>query len=333
MFQRILAPLDGSDRAEKALPVAARIARATGGTLVLLQAIPPSLEYANVQAQIPSFTETLSQEARAQAISYLTRIAGSASVAEIKTEIHVLPGVPAQSILTFAHRNKVDLIVLCSHGYTGFKKWALGSVAQHIMRHSSAPVLLLREGSPQSVTPLTDASHPLRVVVALDGSSLAETALVPTIHLVSALSAPQKGELHLLSIVKPSGQRDPLSSVTMQERAIHAATAYLQMLSSELHVTLAAELGVTITTTVRVSLDVADALIRGAELGEETGTYQAYDLLALATHGRSGLERWAMGSMAERILDGSRLPLLIVRPQRQQRANGMKTKEQTMVKA
>jgi nucleotide-binding universal stress UspA family protein len=68
---------------------------------------------------------------------------------------------------------------------------------------------------------------------------------------------------------------------------------------------------------VVASEDVADALIRTAELGEDTGTFQACDLLALATHELSGLERWMLGSVAERVLDGTKLPLLIVRPQEQ----------------
>lgn len=63
--------------------------------------------------------------------------------------------------------------------------------------------------------------------------------------------------------------------------------------------------------------DVADTLIRVAELGEETGTYevQGCDLIAMATHGRGGLQRWMLGSITERVLDGTNLPLLIVRPQ------------------
>jgi nucleotide-binding universal stress UspA family protein len=84
-----------------------------------------------------------------------------------------------------------------------------------------------------------------------------------------------------------------------------------------LHAALAAELGVKITYSVVVSEDVADALIRMAELGDDAGTFQVCDLLALATHGRSGLERWMLGSIMKRVLDGTKLPLLIVRPQEQ----------------
>ena len=72
-----------------------------------------------------------------------------------------------------------------------------------------------------------------------------------------------------------------------------------------------------ITSSVVVSEDVADALIRTAELGEDTGTFQACDLLTLATHGRVGLQRWMLGSVMERVLDGTKLPLFIVRPQEQ----------------
>lgn len=319
MFQRILVPLDGSARAEQALPIAARVARATGGTVVLLHVVVPRHGYAPYLTQAPSFINEILQKAVEQARSYLTNVAESEVMKGIRTEIQVIAGLPAQNISTFAGAIKIDLIMMCSHGYTGFKRWALGSIAQQVVRHSAIPVLLLREGSPQPATSLADSSHTLRVAVALDGSSLAERVLVPTAHLVAALSAPQKGELHLISVIKPAEKLHYTEDDAIeQDQAVQAASAYLRMLSDELHVALTAELGVHITTSVMVGEDVADALIREAELGEDTATFQACDALALATHGHNGLHRWMVGSVTERVLDGSHLPLLIIRPQMQQ---------------
>jgi len=126
-------------------------------------------------------------------------------------------------------------------------------------------------------------------------------------------------------------QKRRLRDAELQERAVREATAYLSALESELRVALTAELGVKITYSVVASEDVTDALIRMAELGEDTGTFQACDLLALATHGRSGLERWMLGSVAERVLDGTKLPLLIVRPQEQSTRATRESKEKAAV--
>jgi len=240
-------------------------------------------------------------------------------------------GIPAQTILTFAHIRKVDLIVMCSHGYTGFKCWAVGSVARKIVQQSAAPVLLLCEGSPTSEKLLTGAVHSLLAVVALDGSSFAEASLEPVAQLV-ALSAPLQGQLHLVRVVKRTHEQEyTLHDAELQEQAVHEATVYLSALASELHAALAAELGMKITYSVVVSEDVADALIRIAELGDDAGTFQACDLLALATHGRSGLERWMLGSAMRRVLDGTKLLLLIVRPQEQHTRATLEPKEKAAV--
>jgi nucleotide-binding universal stress UspA family protein len=332
MFQRILVPLDGSPLAERALPIAARIARATSGTVVLLHVAHLHVEYGPYLVQTPYFSELALKEELAKANNYLAGIASSDEFVGIKTETEAIFGIPAQTILTFAHVSKVDLIIMCSHGYTGFKRWAVGSVARKIVQQSAAPVLLLREGSPTSEKLLTGAVHSLRAVVALDGSSFAEAALEPVAQLVAALSAPLQGQLHLVRVVKFPHEREyTLHDAELQERAVHEATVYLSALESELRVALTAELNVKITSSVVVSKDVADALIRTAELGENTGTFQACDLLALATHGRSGLERWMLGSVTERVLDGTKLPLLIVRPQEQHTRPTLEPKEKAAV--
>jgi len=323
MFQKILVPLDGSARAERAVPIAARIAQTTGGTVVVLHVVHLLVEYAPYLVQAPALTETALNEELEHANAYLARVARSPALEGIKTETEAFFGVEAYTILTFARASKVDLIVLCSHGRTGFKRWALGSVAQKIARHSTVPVLLLREGAPESRLSASPAGgmHPLRALVALDGSPAAEVTLVPAAHLVAALGASPKGkgELHLTSVVKLQEKHDDtLRDDALRERAEYEAMAYLGTVASRLRGGLAAELGLQVTYSLVPGEDIADALIRTAELGEDTATFQACDLLAIATHGHSGFERWMLGSITERVLDGTRLPLLIVQPAEQQ---------------
>lgn len=318
MFQRILVPLDGSPRSEQALPLAARLARATGGTVILLHVVHLHVEYSPYLIQVLYFSEATIQDELARAKSYLACLASTEEFVGLKTKTEAVIGIPAQAILTFAHESKADLIVMCSHGYTGFKRWALGSVAQKIVQQSAAPVLLMREGAPTSIKHLVGPAHPLRAVVALDGSSFAEASLEPVAQLVAALSAPRQGELHLVCVVKlPHEQEYTQRDAERQKRAVREAAAYLSALQSELQVAWAAELNVKITSSVASSEDVAYELMKMAELGEEGGTYQAYDLLALATHGRSRLKCWILGSITERVLGGTKLPLFILRPHEQ----------------
>lgn len=109
---------------------------------------------------------------------------------------------------------------MCHHGETGFKRWALGRMAQKVARHSSVPVFLLREGDPEPLELHTDATHPLRALVALDGSSLAEAILIPAAHLVATLASPAQGALHLTRVVQlPTAHHDNERDVDLAKQA------------------------------------------------------------------------------------------------------------------
>lgn len=329
MFQDILVPLDGSSRAEHALPIAARLARASGGCITLLRAItfPSELVWQT--------TESIKQEEtfdadQARASRYLARLAASEELAGVKTITQVSRGQPGQLILAVASSQPVDappvdLIIMCSHGYTGFKRWALGSVVHKIAHHSPVPVLVLREGRTVLSGPYPDPTRPLHTIsalVALDGSSLAEAVLSPAAHLLAALAAPAQGSLHLTRVVQRPGVDAVLNGREymkpgQRDQTLDEALRYLCKLADDLRASLAGDLNLAVTWSVVVAADVADALIEVAEMGRVGGgtcVYGGCDILALTTHGRGGLQRWAVGSVTERILGATKLPLLIVRP-------------------
>jgi nucleotide-binding universal stress UspA family protein len=102
-------------------------------------------------------------------------------------------------------------------------------------------------------------------------------------------------------------------------RQFHRSEAerYLRTAQDRLAQELAGKLPLRVTGSCVEEADVATALIQAAEMEEGTGSPSArgYDVIALATHGRSGITHWMIGSIAERVLEGTKLPLLIVRPQ------------------
>jgi nucleotide-binding universal stress UspA family protein len=333
MLKRILVPLDGSKCAEQALPVAARLARASGGTIVLLQAVTvPIGYYSSIQGTSMAIPYALSLEvppaverdalstALDAAQGYLDMTAKSGELADIEVETQARFGAAALEILAAAQSLHTDLIVMCSHGYTGFKRWSLGSVAQKVTRHSQVPVLVLYEdgGVPTNLHP--GGIRPVRVLVALDGSSLAEATLMPAAHLSAALSAPAQGALHLvrvltMPIIYEYGQIDSLS--VARDRKIAEANAYLRTVEQRLREGDMVNLNLLVTSSIVVNTDEASVLIGMAENGEylqDAARFDGCDVIALATHGRSGIKRWMMGSVTERILGATRLPLLIVRP-------------------
>ena len=324
MFKRFLVPLDGSGRAERALPIAARMARACGGSIMLVRVVstePASLP--SVPAK-PNLIQTVGEADRTLAESYLAGWASSDLLRGLSVQIHVPVGLIPTSILAVANENHADIIVMCSHGYTGVRQWwMLGSVAAKVARFAQIPVLVLREGGsvPEERHP---GERPLRVLVPLDGSDYAKAALVPA----ASLAAPGQGALHLLHVVQPPHEgREPTRTARSTARSAHGTQTSLNMAREYLIATVQqlrdgsldkgiTDLGLEFTFTVTVDDDIAQGIIRVAENGgdgEGAEVFGGCDVIAMTTQGYSGPQPW-VGNVTERVLDTSRLPLLCVRP-------------------
>jgi nucleotide-binding universal stress UspA family protein len=314
----MLVPLDGSERAERAIPVAARLARASGGSIVVLQVVTLPTMVAPYPAVDPGTFQAIFDADVAEAKLYLERVMRRSSLMDVRVATDVVIGTAAAAILAAAESQHSDLIVLCSHGYTGMKRWVLGSVAEKVVHHAPVPVLLLREGGPALVGTPPHAEGPLRALVPLDGSVQAKAALVPAARLIAALSAPGPGALHLTRVVLPDAAK---ISTSEHEALMHKARQYLRTTVDHQRQGLVAPevaaLKLAMTWSVTIDDDIASGIIRVAEDGKEmgdVGTAGSSDLIAMSTHGYSAFQRWMLGSVTERVLQATRLPLLVVPP-------------------
>jgi nucleotide-binding universal stress UspA family protein len=307
MFHHVLVPLDGSFRAEQALPVAARLARATGGSLLLVRVVNPPIDYSGGLSPVPLMTEQTVESEMAAAADYLTAVAARPELAgnEVTTEVRF--GFPGQQLIGAAGAHECDLVVLCSHGRTGFTRWALGSVAHTLVHQSTVPVLVLRQ---EAALAHIEATRSLCTLVPLDGSELAEAALAPAEALTAALAAPDRGTLHLVQVVKDAHAKAEEGGVfELNDEAYQLARSYLATVVERVG-SKVTDRALTVTFSVERASDVVSALLGVAEQASPGG----YDLIAISTHRRGGLERWVMGSVTQRLLETSRLPMLIVRP-------------------
>ncbi len=314
MFERILVPLDGSQRAEQAIPFAARIARATQGSLVFVRVIHPprsvGIYGSEPDVAVPS---TPFEKHLAEASTYLQQVveASSQELKGLPVIADIEPGDIAPAIFTAARIEQVDLIVMAHHGETGWTRWILRSVVHQAVRRSPVPVLVL-DGQ-EAISPAPDSRHVWRALVPLDGSERAECALAPAASLVTALAAPGRAELHLLSIVnsRASGGDGPIAAYPygeMPEQVRKGAELYLERVIQKIQHEPLASLPLKISASAVISSDVPGAILQRASQGP------GYDFLAMATHGRSGVQRLLMGSVTERLLDSAPLPMLVVRP-------------------
>ena len=319
MYKRILVPLDGSTRAEHAIPVAARIARASGGTVDLLRVVYPPIDYGIYLTQSQTLVDKEIDDAVDAATEYLAGIARTEALAGISTKFEAITGAVAQTLLSYAESAQIDLIVMCSHGYTGFKRWMLGSLAEKVARHTTVPILLLRENGPAFIA--TPDDQPVRALVALDGSPLSEAVLEPTIALLAGLSPSAHGVVHLLRVVEvPAlhtiGKSQTDIAVDAIGKAKEEAALYLKSIINALHTGIGAGTQLKFTSSVISDVDVVGAIVKESQHVENTaaaGT-NGYAFIAMSTHGRGSMEHWMSGNTTERTLHGTQLPLLIVRP-------------------
>lgn len=312
----LVVPLDGSATAERILPHVGLLAALLSARVHLLLVVTHEQKqhliagYAAAPPQDGARYETEWQwEDRAQAElmhaaeGYLTEQAQALRTAELNVTWQVTSGVPAECIIDCAASEPEALIVMATHGYSGLRRWTLGSVADKVIHGAQAPIFLIRttEPAPVSVQPWK------RILVPLDGSALAAQALPLAIDLARRA----KAELILLQAVMPLVEYVP--GLSPFHRLPSPPVVFPDALREQAHQQLMAVIdrlalpNMTITP-VAVAGYPAEAIV------DEAVRYQA-GLIVMATHGYSGLQRWTLGSVADKVLHTSTLPLLLVRNQ------------------
>jgi nucleotide-binding universal stress UspA family protein len=300
MYKRMLLPLDGSELAEVALPYAKGISSRFGLEVLLLhvtgrgdgESLPLH------QAYVDRTSESLK--------AGIAELKGGGQPATVRGE--VAAGYPADEILRYASENEVDLILMATHGHSGFREWMIGSVADKVLRSSAPPVLLVRAGMPRDTA--YEKWSSLKMLVPLDGSDLAELVL-PHVQALASSEGGPGAEVVLVGVCEPL----VLPVVTAPETSVNWGTAadeyvakskncsekYLSRVQREL-----AAAGIKVSLEVLVG-DPATEII------DYAGKKQV-NLVVMATHGRSGIGRWAYGSVTHKVLHGASCPILMVRP-------------------
>jgi len=321
MFQRIVVLLDGSKGAERAIPVAARLARAFGGSIVFVQVVLPPVDFGKYAApKVVNSERRVFETNQARATSYLAgmMIHHVNVLAGIDADMGVAVGLVPQAICSVARKEQADLILLSTREDSGVKRWLFGSIAQEIVHRSSVPVLVLNE---QSVIPhISHAAYSLQVQVILDGSPMAESVVEPAAQLLVGLSAPAQGILHLVRVVDlpmSSGKwRIQANCDSVQrEHASQEAEMYLTRVVNRLYKGPLASLGLIVTTSIVDCTDLSKTIINVAESSAKTEFEGACTLIALTIHGRRGLRRQLEGTATKHILGSTRLSLLTAYPQ------------------
>jgi len=304
MFRKIMVPLDRSALAEQALGQAAAIARTSnaGVDLVLVREPRPLPEY---QIGAADDKDLHGYERYMQAV-----VAELHSGASVEVTHAVVQGAPAEMIRTRAHEVGADLIVMTSHGRTGLSRAWLGSVADAVVRRSTIPVLMLRPNDTTPTDRLAEKHLFRRVLVPIDGSesargildgaaALAQCSDAPVVLLRVVPHVPKviAYDMHEPLIIPPTIP-DPEAT----EQVVHDVTRQVEDLARSLR-----DRGsVNVEAHVIVGDRVAESIIDFAR-GHDA------DVIAMSTRGR-GASRILLGSVADKLLRASDLPMLLRRP-------------------
>lgn len=305
MFERILVPLDGSPRAEMILPQLGRILRHEDAEILLLRSyfVPEvSPEWATVSADVR-------RQEREAAQAYIHDVARRFAGQGAKVNGRILPGTAAESILKAAEEEGATLIAMATHGRSGLARFALGSVAEKVVRSSPVPVLLVRSFRPTpkgDLEPATAAELPFRkILVPVDGGKTAATAVGPAVKFAQLFSS----RAVILRVVPPYVPPTPI------------LPGMQPVLDLDLPAPDPKKDPATLAAAKRFEAVDLEA-VRRCAVGDPASVildhaYEAgVDLIAMATHGRRGPARWALGSVTERVLRGATIPMLIVNARR-----------------
>lgn len=306
MFRSVLVPLDGSPSAEFAVPVAQGIARRSNGTVHLVHVhVPLSVATAARSVAAPFYGEW-EVEAKEQEDDYLTRFRERlGGPANVSVDHRIEEGSVVETIIRCAEEASSALIVMTTHGRGPLARAWLGSVADGVARGCSTPVLLLRP----TADPEPMGEHLFRnILVTLDGSPLAEQVLVHATRLGTLVDA----SYTLARVVSPmlvTGYAPAPEGMLLDsargpelELLIEDAELYLEEAASPLR-----DRGLRVETQVVVEMQPAVGIL-------EFARERAVDLVAMATHGRRGISRLVLGSVADKVLRGTRGPILLYRP-------------------
>ena len=300
MLTKILVPVDGSTLAERALGLAATIAVRAGRLA--------SIDIVHIDTNAAADSESVERIYVNAVAEEVTRLLGVPATGS------VLAGDPVAGIVRQANTDGADLIVMTTHGRTGIARAVLGSVADGVVRLSGRPVLLQRPSADRHWRNSIHAGFQ-RILVPLDGSDEATCVLAPVLELCRAMNARPILVTVVRPVMDPRFSEEGLSLPPVED---DDSTRYLVSQAQDSLTTLARDMEsdaqTHVETSVATGTDVAKALIGIARRAKA-------DLIALASSGR-GASRMVAGSVGDKLLRGTSLPLLVFHPQRHDDAMG-----------
>ncbi len=301
MYKTIMAPTDCSGFDREAIRVALRLAERSEAKVRLVRVLSNNAFIGMGADGMVAPAEGFRQEHDTALAELYSLAAECRTITDAEVSVALEQGPVPDSLAGYANRHDVDLIVISTHGRSGFSRLSLGSVTDSLIRHTAIPVLVVKPPASYLNPQVRETFR--RIIVPLDGSALAEQILPR----VASLATIEDAELTLLFVLKPhsySQQQIPDPHLPWWDRDIAAAQAYLFRIAARLR---------------RSGFAVATDIVIGENVAEEITGFAAReraDLVAIATHGRGGLSRMLRGSVTDAVTRSARTSTLVFHPDR-----------------
>ena len=297
MYSKVLVPLDKSKTAENVLPLARCFARSLQIPMELLGVIDIVDMAYHLATDKLSIVHTMIDDASRRLTEYLEGIAQNFPRGTVSCTIQT--GSAAEAIINSAATDKQTLIAMATHGRSGLNRWLLGSVAEKVLRGGSNPTLVVRARDDKN--PSWAMATLKRVIVPLDGSELSDRIL----PYVKVLAKQLDLEVTLVHLYRPlsavgDGFYTPHQLDASTARRREEAVTYLESRTEEMK-----------RQGLKISFVAKEGLAAGEILALARQTPDT--MIAMCTHGLSGVQRWALGSVTERVVRHSDSPVLVVR--------------------
>ena len=311
MYPRILVPLDGSALAEEVLPYAKALVKGLNIRVDLLRVVesPPN-EMADSTHGV--FPHRLSDSIKNSARDYLEGIAHSLREEGFQVFSKAREGNPADCIIAEAELEPDTLIAMSSHGRSGISRWVLGSVADKVLHSTRSPLLLARasQGEKEGISGDSKVEN---LLVPLDGSFLADQVVPHVAALAHALGS----KVHLVRANPTMGEYHSYMGHYPLDSSANIYTQMYEEFSKEADAQAMSHLhDVKERLQAEGILAVEEVLLRGkaAEIIVELAQETPKSLVVMSSHGRSGMGRWILGSVSDKVARHSGVPVLIIRP-------------------
>src|SRR5919108_2251020 len=300
MYTKMLIPLDGSKTAEQVLPYARFLTDRFKKPVELIAVIDIAEMMAYVSPDRAVYLYDMIHEGERRTEAYLRNIADTFHGVSIDCVVE--RGRAEEVITDRAEADTGMLITMATHGRSGINRWLLGSVTEKVLRGTANPLLVIR--AKESSRSEGDASLK-SILVPLDGSTLAEGVLPMAAGLAKKLALPVilfRSYYLPYNVEVSTYGRYAVNVQQLVANASNDVCEYLEEKAAEIK-----KLGVeSISCVTREGLN-ADEIIKMARKTPDC-------LIAMCSHGRSGVKRWALGSVTETVVRHSDNPVLVLRP-------------------